>query len=53
MPDYTKMYALLFNAITDALDKLDCSPDEAKSLLIAAQQKTEEMYIDANEKASE
>ena len=47
MPDYMKMYALLFNAITDALNKLDCSPEDAKSLLIAAQQKTEEMYIES------
>lgn len=46
MPDYMKMYALLFNTITDALNLFDCSPEEAKSMLISAQQKTEEMYIE-------
>lgn len=51
MPDYMKMYAVLFNAVTDALNKLDRLPEEAKSTLIAAQQKTEEMYIEASEES--
>lgn len=49
MPDYIKMYVLLFNAITDALNLFDCSPEEAKSMLISAQQKTEEMYIEESD----
>ena len=51
MPDYMKMYAVLFNAITDALNELDHSPEEARSLLIAAQQKTEEIYVEASDES--
>ena len=38
MPDYQKMYHLLFNDVTDAIAKLQ-----------QAQQKTEEMYMDSKE----
>jgi len=38
MPDYQKMYATLFNAITDAIE-----------ILQAAQQATEELYISARQ----
>ena len=48
MPDYEKMYHLLFNAITDALEQIEqqnfCS---AKDLLIAAQQEAEDIYMSA------
>ena len=48
MENYQKMYSTLFNAITDALAQIEkqnyC---DAKSTLIAAQQKAEEMYITA------
>ena len=48
MPDYAKMYRLLFNAITDALRKLDAGDETAaRELLIAAQLDAEEMYMDA------
>ena len=48
MPDYGKLYRLLFNAITDALRKLDTGDAiAARALLIAAQQHTEELYIAA------
>ena len=50
MADYNKMYLLLFNAITDALEKIEgqnCG--DAKELLIAAQQKAEEIYITAED----
>ena len=48
MPDYEKMYHLLFNAITDALEQIEQQNfGSAKDLLIAAQQKTEEVYITA------
>ena len=48
MTDYQKLYYFLFNAITDALTYLDngdlCC---AKEVLIAAQQKSEEVYIES------
>ena len=40
--DYQKMYTTLFNAITDALEKIEGQNyGDAKELLIAAQQKAE------------
>ena len=46
MAAYDKMYSLLFNAITDALEKLEKQDfGDAKDILISAQQKTEELYI--------
>ena len=48
MPNYQKMYTTLFNAITDALEELEKqNVGLAREMLIAAQQKTEEMYIEA------
>ena len=48
MPDCAKMYRLLFNAITDALRELDAGDETAAgALLIAAQQETEEQYMEA------
>ena len=48
MTDYLKMYLTLFNAITDALAQIEKQNyGDAKSTLIAAQQKAEEMYITA------
>ena len=41
---YKKMYLTLFNAITDALEHIDAD-SPAAIILIAAQQKTEEIYI--------
>ena len=50
MEVYQKMYYLLFNAITDALEQLDAQNyGEAKKSLISAQQKAEEIYIDSAE----
>ena len=44
---YKKMYLCLFNAITDALRELEENkPAAAKRILQAAQQMTEEMYVD-------
>ncbi len=46
MTDHQKMYLLLFNAITDALEQLDAqNHGEARNTLIAAQQKAEEIYM--------
>ena len=48
MPDYEKMYHLLFNAITDALEQIEQQNfGSAKDLLIAAQQEAEEIYMSA------
>ena len=50
MPNYEKLYHLLFNAITDALDKVDAGETEAaRFLLIRAQQEAEEQYLAAEE----
>jgi len=48
MPDYEKMYHLLFNAITDALEQLEQQNyGSAKDTLISPQQQAEEIYITA------
>lgn len=50
MTDYKAMYLLLFNAITDALEKMDeQNYGEACELLIDAQQKAEDIYIDLDD----
>ena len=52
MPDYEKMYHLLFNAITDALEQIESQNyGNAKAQLISAQQKAEEIYITAKKAA--
>ena len=53
MENYQKMYSTLFNAITDALAQIEKQNyGDAKSKLIAAQQKEEEMYITAHNRNS-
>ena len=48
MEEYKKMYLLLFNAITDALEQMEKQNySTAKDLLITAQQKAEEIYMSA------
>ena len=48
MPDYQKLYTLLFNAVTDTLEDLDrLNISAAKARLVAVQQQAEEMYIEA------
>ena len=50
MPDYQKLYTLLFNAITDALGDLEqLNIGAAKERLISAQQQAEELYIETVE----
>lgn len=50
MVDYQKMYYRLFNAITNALEAMNRGETaQASSLLILAQQDTEEEYISAEE----
>ena len=47
MSVYKKMYLSLFNSVTDALEENDV--DKIKRILVDAQIKTEEMYIESNE----
>ena len=50
--DYSKLYFHLFNAVTDALLAMEQQNyGQAATLLKAAQQETEEMYMD-NEDSS-
>ena len=45
---YEKMYHLLFNAITDALEQMEKQNlGSAKDLLTTVQQKTEEIYMES------
>ena len=55
MVDYKKMYFKLFNAITDAIEEIKEIQEKGEDnyckaieILILAQQKTEEMYIEAD-----
>ena len=44
--DYQKLYTCLFNAITDAIGQLEQQNyGTAKTILMQAQQKTEEVYM--------
>ena len=46
--NYEKMYHLLFNAITDALEQMEKQNlGSAKDLLTTAQKKTEEIYMES------
>ena len=50
MVDYQKLYANLFNSITDALEELErLNVGRAAELLRRAQQETEEAYLNAEE----
>ncbi len=40
---YKKMYGVLFNAATDIIEETD--DEQTKQILIQAQQKTEEIYM--------
>ena len=45
--DYSKLYFHLFNAVTDALQAMEQQNyGQASSILMSAQQETEEMYLD-------
>ena len=46
MPDYQRLYSLLFNAVTDALEEMErLDFGSARAGLIAAQQAAEEAYM--------
>lgn len=45
---YKKMYYHLFNAVSDAIERMDKGQrEEAREELIKAQQETENLYIEA------
>ena len=47
MPNYQKLYTLLFNAVTDALGDLEAlNFGAAKARLTSAQQAAEELYME-------
>ena len=47
MSVYRKLYTLLFNAITDALEQLSVQNyGNARDILICAQQQSEEAYME-------
>ena len=49
MTDYKALYLLLFNAVTDAREKMDRQNyGEASARRSAAQQKAEELYLDSD-----
>lgn len=49
MPDYEKLYGYLSNCITDALAELEAGRAEAaRAVLVSAQMRAEEMYIEEN-----
>ena len=50
MEDYAKLYHLLFNAITDALEQMNAQNfGSSKEFLVSAQQKAEEIFITATD----
>ena len=49
---YKEMYYTLFNAVTDALEAMEQQNyGQARTLLIAAQQQSEEIFLDSEEDA--
>lgn len=49
MPNYKELYFQLFAAMADAVEAIEAANyGQAKALLIAAQQKAEEEYMDAD-----
>ena len=50
MTDFRHLYFLLFNKITDAIEKIDArNPQEAKRILISAQLEAEKTYVEAED----
>ena len=50
MVDYEKLYHILFNAITDALEQMKAQDyGDAAAGLVAAQQKAEEIYMESDD----
>lgn len=54
MPDYEKLYHIMFNAASDALRELeDLNVGRASRLLVDAQSKAGEIYISQGEDGKE
>ena len=54
MVEYRKMYTMLFNRITDAIELINkMEIVAAKEILIKAQQDAEEMYVECGDKITE
>ncbi len=50
MPNYKKMYFMLFNQVTDAIAAIESfCPAKARTILMKAQRLTEELYISAQD----
>lgn len=50
MVNYQKLYSTIYNAVTDAIEEMkETRYCKAMEILILAQQKTEEMYITADD----
>jgi hypothetical protein len=50
MMDYEKLYRILFNGITDALDRLEAAAyGDVRETLVRAQQAAEDYYIEGDE----
>lgn len=50
MPDYQKLYTMMFNAATNALGSLGhLNIGQAREILREAQRTAEELYLDAEE----
>ena len=53
MQNYQKLYTLLFNACTDAVEAMERMDfGMAKTILVSAQQQAEEQYISTEEPAA-
>ena len=47
MPDYEKLYFYLFNRMTDVLECIEKNDyEQAKEIIIKAQQEAEELYME-------
>ena len=52
MTDYQKLYTMLFNAMTDAVDAMErLQFMRAREILIAVQRQTEEEYMEMTDEA--
>ena len=50
MPDYQKLYTMLFNSMTDAVNAIEKDDIEsAKRIMMNAQQKAEDMYVESED----
>ncbi|NLT14391.1 MAG: hypothetical protein GXY05_08615 [Clostridiales bacterium] len=54
MPDYEKLYRIVFNGITDALDAIEREEyQRAREILVKAQQAAEDYYVEDGEEEND